>query len=424
MFGTALGLVGTVVLLCGSNGLAAAVAGSTLLLYVLVYTPLKPWTTLNTAIGAIPGALPPVIGWAAATGTLGIEALALFLIVFLWQFPHFLAIAWIYREDYARGGMKMLPEIDPQRRAHWPSGHDLRAGAGPRRPAAGHHRPGRAVLLRAAPCFWVFSICCRSPILGRASPTRPPAGCSGRRSSTCRLSCLLLVLNPDAGLSAGRFKLRLDLDPKGFNHDGRCHRLPDLDCTPRPTAASHSRDHHAPVTPGKVAMWLFLATEVMFFTGLIGSYIVLRTGSPSTSYSNLYSSDDEPRRTSRTPTASGSSRSRRTRGGREAHQAGDPRASSETEAHETVEEAHEGIDRQPAHEGESRGAGCPASTISGSRRRQVEPLAVHNWPKPYDKLTNPLSINLTAFNTFVLICSSVTMVPGALSHPAGERGGS
>jgi heme o synthase len=84
------------------------------LLYVFVYTPLKPWTTLNTAIGAIPGALPPVIGWAAATESLGIEAFSLFLIVFLWQFPHFLAIAWIYREDYARGGLKMLPEVDPQ----------------------------------------------------------------------------------------------------------------------------------------------------------------------------------------------------------------------------------------------------------------------------------------------------------------------
>ncbi len=113
-FGVGLGLAGTAILLWGANWLAAAVAVSTLLLYVFVYTPLKPWTTLNTAIGAIPGALPPVIGWAAATETLGIEAFALFLIVFLWQFPHFLAIAWIYREDYARGGLKMLPGADPQ----------------------------------------------------------------------------------------------------------------------------------------------------------------------------------------------------------------------------------------------------------------------------------------------------------------------
>jgi heme o synthase len=80
---------------------------------VFVYTPLKPVTTLNTAVGAIPGALPPVIGWAAATGRLGAEAWAMFLIVFLWQFPHFLAIAWIYREDYARGGHRMLPAVDP-----------------------------------------------------------------------------------------------------------------------------------------------------------------------------------------------------------------------------------------------------------------------------------------------------------------------
>ncbi len=113
LFGAGLGLAGTAILLWGANWLAAAVAVSTLLLYVLVYTPLKPWTTLNTAIGAIPGALPPVIGWAAATGTLGIEPFSLFLIVFLWQFPHFLAIAWIYRDDYARGGLRMLPEIDP-----------------------------------------------------------------------------------------------------------------------------------------------------------------------------------------------------------------------------------------------------------------------------------------------------------------------
>jgi len=113
VFGVGLGVLGTLILLAGANLLAAAVALATLLLYVLVYTPLKPRTTLNTAIGAIPGALPPVIGWAGATGTVGIEAFALFLIVFLWQFPHFLAIAWLYREDYARGGMRMLPQVDP-----------------------------------------------------------------------------------------------------------------------------------------------------------------------------------------------------------------------------------------------------------------------------------------------------------------------
>jgi protoheme IX farnesyltransferase len=111
-FGVCLGVVGTLVLLLGAGMLAAAVALATLLLYVLVYTPLKPLTSLNTVVGAVPGALPPLIGWGAATGRLGIEAWALFLIVFLWQFPHFLAIAWIYRDDYRRAGFRMLTAGD------------------------------------------------------------------------------------------------------------------------------------------------------------------------------------------------------------------------------------------------------------------------------------------------------------------------
>ncbi len=112
-FGVLLSALGLTILAFAANLGAAAVALATLVLYVFVYTPLKPHTTLNTAIGAVPGALPPVIGWVAATGQLGIEAWALFLILFLWQFPHFLAIAWLYREDYARGGHKMLPSVDP-----------------------------------------------------------------------------------------------------------------------------------------------------------------------------------------------------------------------------------------------------------------------------------------------------------------------
>jgi protoheme IX farnesyltransferase len=108
IFGTLIALLGMGILLVGANLLAAEVALLTFVLYVFAYTPLKTRTTLNTAIGAIPGALPPVIGWSAATGRLGIEAWALFLIVFLWQFPHFLAIAWIYRDDYERAGFRML----------------------------------------------------------------------------------------------------------------------------------------------------------------------------------------------------------------------------------------------------------------------------------------------------------------------------
>jgi heme o synthase len=123
-FGSGLAVVGVAILFLGVNGLSAAVAAATFILYVGFYTPLKSVTSLNTAIGAIPGALPPVIGWAASSGRLGVEPWAMFLIVFLWQFPHFLAIAWIYREDYARGGHKMLPNVDPDgsitgRQAMW-----------------------------------------------------------------------------------------------------------------------------------------------------------------------------------------------------------------------------------------------------------------------------------------------------------------
>ncbi len=90
------------------------VAAFTFLSYVFVYTPLKRKTPLNTLVGAVPGALPPVIGWTAVRGTIDREALVLFLIVFLWQVPHFLAIAWIYREQYARAGLCMLPVVDPE----------------------------------------------------------------------------------------------------------------------------------------------------------------------------------------------------------------------------------------------------------------------------------------------------------------------
>jgi protoheme IX farnesyltransferase len=113
VFATVLVLAGLGLLFALVNREAALVALATFTLYVAVYTPSKPRTTLNTVIGAIPGALPPVIGWAAATGNLSIGAWILFLIIFLWQFPHFLAIAWIYRDDYSRAGHKMLPSVDP-----------------------------------------------------------------------------------------------------------------------------------------------------------------------------------------------------------------------------------------------------------------------------------------------------------------------
>jgi protoheme IX farnesyltransferase len=98
--------------LCGS--LAALVAFATWASYLFLYTPLKRRTHLATLVGAVPGALPPVIGWAAASGRLEPGAFILFAIVFLWQIPHFLAIAWLYRDDYERGGLQVLPVIDRQ----------------------------------------------------------------------------------------------------------------------------------------------------------------------------------------------------------------------------------------------------------------------------------------------------------------------
>ena len=112
-FGVVLSVLGMCWLaLSGRHPLALAVAAFTHLTYVFVYTPLKSRSTLNTLVGAVPGALPPVIGWTSVTGTLDLPALLIFLIVFLWQVPHFLAIAWMYRDDYARAGLRMLPVVD------------------------------------------------------------------------------------------------------------------------------------------------------------------------------------------------------------------------------------------------------------------------------------------------------------------------
>lgn len=113
LFGSAITLAGLLLIVASSNLLAAGVALATLLSYVAVYTPLKRRTSFGTVIGAIPGALPPIIGWAAVEGALPVQPWVLFGIMFLWQLPHFLAIAWMYRDDYARAGYPMLPVIEP-----------------------------------------------------------------------------------------------------------------------------------------------------------------------------------------------------------------------------------------------------------------------------------------------------------------------
>jgi protoheme IX farnesyltransferase len=113
VFGATLALVGIAYLAVTlRQPCTPLVAAFTFVAYVGIYTPLKSRTTLNTLIGAVPGAMPPVIGWTAVRGTIDAEAWTLFAIVFLWQVPHFLAIAWIYREDYARAGLRMLPVVD------------------------------------------------------------------------------------------------------------------------------------------------------------------------------------------------------------------------------------------------------------------------------------------------------------------------
>jgi protoheme IX farnesyltransferase len=112
LFAWGLGVVGVGYLLAFTNPLVALLAAATLGSYVFVYTPLKRLTSLSTLVGAVPGALPIVGGWAAATGDLTLEAWVLFAILFLWQLPHFLALAWLYREDYARAGLRMLSVTD------------------------------------------------------------------------------------------------------------------------------------------------------------------------------------------------------------------------------------------------------------------------------------------------------------------------
>lgn len=114
--GAAASLVGLLYLALAVNPMAAAIAGCSLGTYLFIYTPLKRVTWLNTAVGAVPGGLPPLIGWAAAQGRLTPEGWALFGILALWQLPHFMAIAWIYRDEYARAGFKMLPVVDPSGR--------------------------------------------------------------------------------------------------------------------------------------------------------------------------------------------------------------------------------------------------------------------------------------------------------------------
>ena len=113
IFGSVLSLAGLAVLAFATNWVAAALALATLIIYLAVYTPMKRTSGLSTLVGAVPGALPAVIGWSASRGNIAIGGWTLFAIVFLWQIPHFMAIAWMYREDYRSAGFPMLPVVEP-----------------------------------------------------------------------------------------------------------------------------------------------------------------------------------------------------------------------------------------------------------------------------------------------------------------------
>jgi protoheme IX farnesyltransferase len=113
IYGLVLSTAGIAVLAWATNWLAATLALATLATYILIYTPMKRTSTLSTLVGAVPGALPAVIGWSAARGDIAIGGWTLFAIVFLWQIPHFMAIAWMYRDDYRDAGFPMLPVVEP-----------------------------------------------------------------------------------------------------------------------------------------------------------------------------------------------------------------------------------------------------------------------------------------------------------------------
>ena len=116
VFGGVMSLAGLAVLAYATNWVAAALALATLVIYLAVYTPMKRTSTLSTLVGAVPGALPAVIGWSASRGDIAMGGWTLFAIVFLWQIPHFMAIAWMYRDDYRSAGFPMLPVVEPDGR--------------------------------------------------------------------------------------------------------------------------------------------------------------------------------------------------------------------------------------------------------------------------------------------------------------------
>ena len=153
-FGVATTLAGLVYLALAVNALSAAVTAFTTVSYLFFYTPLKRHTPLCSIVGAVPGALPPLTGWTAARGAFGVEAWILFAILFLWQLPHSLAIARLYRDDYARAGIRLLPVVEPDCQEHRATDRHQLPGVACRRAAADAGRLGRPGVLRGGAHLW------------------------------------------------------------------------------------------------------------------------------------------------------------------------------------------------------------------------------------------------------------------------------
>ena len=194
------------------------------------------------------------------------------------------------------------------------------------------------------------------------------------------------------------------------------HSSTKTEPAPHGSGKAHTRIREAPVTPGKVAMWLFLATEVMFFTGLIGSYIVLRAGSTHTSYSNLYSPATPLKGLEKTHwiilKSAGADPAH------VEHVLESAAGLSASKAEEVVHEAPHGVVNGLSAE---KTEALLAQLKAAGAEAEDERLKPYHWPLPYDELVNPLAINLTAGNTFILICSSVTMVLALAAFQDGKK---
>ena len=177
-FGVLLSVVGGLYLALLVNLLASALAMITLATYLFIYTPLKRETPLCTLVGAIPGAVPPLIGWAGARGTLDLDAWLLYAIVFFWQFPHFMSIAWMYRDDYARGGYLTLPRGKRRRAIHGVADPDLFPRPSGRQPHSDLRAAARRAVFDRSACARLRCSSTGQPVWCQSDRTRPRAASS------------------------------------------------------------------------------------------------------------------------------------------------------------------------------------------------------------------------------------------------------